>query len=271
MEFWVSSLNWEWSHVSLDRCPRPAIIFLQLYLETRDKEKPEQIKARQTGNVENFLVVYLNAVSPSSSIQRELRGAVNTVTIFDDTDDCLALINTVVNEHVILIVSDALGDPFVSTIQELDQVFTIYILCETDEQVEQWSTNQAKIRGIDTDVHQIIEQIRHDIDRYEQTLLTFTYSPLSTNSKDQTAFVQRELIKELLLNPDEMGSTKAEMIEFCRSEYRDNAEQLAMIEQFDREFDKDKPMALFNRQSFLSKVSRSSSRKKERKAFFSLI
>lgn len=223
--------------------------------------------------MENFLVLYLNTVFPSSSVQRELRAAVNAVKIFDDVDDCLALINAVVHEHVILIVSDALGDPFVSTIQELEQVFNIYILCETDEQIEQWSTNQAKIRGIDTDVHHIIEQIRHDIDRYEENLLTFTFRPVSTDVNEHTAFVQRELVKELLLNPDEMGSTKGEMIEFCRTEYQDNVEQLTLIEQFDREFDKEKPMSLFNRQSFLSKVSRSCSveRTKERKRSFSLI
>jgi hypothetical protein len=197
----------------------------------------------------------LDSSTPDISILEKFRGLINYLKIFDDADDCIAFINTISNEKVILIVSDALGDPVVSRIQDLQQLFAIYVLCQTEEQADGWSTNQPKIHGIYTDIHEILKQIKVDIEKDEENLLTFTHTLSTTNMKEEPFFLINQIMKEILLDPDEMNEAKKELIDFCQNEYKDNTEQLTSIEQFQNEYRKENLLQFYQKQNFLYKVS----------------
>jgi hypothetical protein len=221
------------------------------------------------GNVENFLLVYLDSLVPDDSVLVQFRGLVNYLKMFDDVDDCIAFINSISNEKVIFIVTDALGDPVVSRIQDLQQLFTIYILCQTEDQADSWSTNQPKIRGIYTDIDDIIEQIKHDIEKDEENLLTFTHTLATADIKGEPSFIINQIIKEILLDSDEMNDARKELIDFCRIEYKDNDEQLKSIQQFQNEYRKENVLQFFQKKYFLYKVSKSShSKTKTNISFF---
>ncbi len=224
---------------------------LHFYLETNTRKKLLNVTPRQTGNVENFLLVYLDSSAPDESILLKLRGLINCIKLFDDADDCIAFINTISNEKVILIVSDALGDPVVSRIQDLQQLFAVYVLCQTEEQADGWSTNQPKIRGINTDIDEILSQIKGDMENEEENMLTFTYSLPNANTKDEPSFVMNQIIKEILLDPDEMIEAKKELIDFCRNEYENNIEQLTYIQQFEDDYQKENILQFFQKQQRL--------------------
>ncbi len=230
-------------------------MFINLYLETHSRKKLINATPRQKGNVENFLLVYLDSTLPDNSLLIKFRGLVNYIKLFDDVDDCIAFINSILNEKVIFIVTDTLGDPVVSRIQDLQQLFAIYVLCETEEQADNWSTNQPKIRGISTDMNEILDQIKHDIENYEENFLTFTYSLSNSNPKDEPSFVINQIVKEILLDPDEMTEAKKELIDFCRNEYEDNDEQLKYIQQFENNYQKENILEFFKKDQFLYKVS----------------
>jgi hypothetical protein len=197
----------------------------------------------------------LDSSAPENSILTKLRGLVNYVKIVDDADDCIAFMNTISNEKIIFVVSDALGDPVVSRIQDLQQLFSIYVLCQTEQQADGWSTSQPKIRGIYTDIHEIIEQIKHDIEKDEDHRLTFTHTLTATKIKEEPFFIINQIIKEIVLDPDEMNEAKQELIDFCQAEYKDNTEQLTSIEQFENEYQKENVLQFFQKQTFLYKVS----------------
>ncbi|CAF1630017.1 unnamed protein product, partial [Adineta ricciae] len=144
--------------------------------QTSSRKKLANLIPRQVGNVENYLLVYLDLSPLDDSIALQLRGLINYLKAFDDPDDCVAFINTITNEKVIFIVTDALGDPVVSRIQDLQQIFAIYVLCQTEEQADNWSTNQPKIRGIYTDINEILVKVKHDIETDENNSLTFTHA-----------------------------------------------------------------------------------------------
>jgi len=197
----------------------------------------------------------LDSSLPDNSILIKFRGLVNYLKLFDDPDDCIAFINSISNEKVILIVSDALGDPVVSRIQDLQLLFAIYVLCQTEEQTESWSTNQPKIRGINTDINEILDQIKHDIEKDEENFLKFTYSLPNANIKEESSFVVNQIIKEILLDPDEMTEAKKELIDFCQIEYENNPEQLTYIQQFENDYQKENSLEFFQKHQFLYKVS----------------
>ena len=178
----------------------------------------------------------------------------NSLEIFVDADDCLALINSISTEKVLLIVSDELGEPVVSRVRDLQQVMRIYVLCQTEEQAENWSTDVAKIPEIYTDIDRIIEQIRADVlDEEKRTLSISLISP-RTNPKEEPAFLTQQLVKEILLDSDEMNEARQDLIDFVRKEYQGNDEQLRAIDAFEQDYQRDNPLQFYQPQSFLFKV-----------------
>ncbi|CAF2694528.1 unnamed protein product [Rotaria sp. Silwood2] len=227
---------------------------LGIVTQTSSRKQIIQSTPRLLGNVENFLLVYLNSSIPDNSLLIKFRSLVNYLKIFDDVDDCIAFINNISNEKIIFIVSDALGDPVVSRIQDLQQLFAIYVLCKTAKQVDNWSTNQPKIRGIYMNINEILEQIKNAIENDEENSLTFTHTLTTANTKSEPSFLKNQLIKEILLDSDEMNEAKNELIDFCRAEYVDNIEQLTYIQQFEDEYRKENILEFFRKEKFLYKM-----------------
>lgn len=196
----------------------------------------------------------MDSTKPGSSLIIRLRSLINYLKISDDVDDCIAFINNISNEKIIIIVSDTLGDSIVSRIFNHQQLFAVYIFCETKEQIDNWSRNESKIRGIHTDINQIIEQIKFDIENDEENLLTFTCMSTTANTKGGLSFIINQILKEILLDSDEMNEAKKELIDFSRSEYADNVEQLKFIQQFENGYRKDNILEFFRKEKFLYKV-----------------
>lgn len=205
---------------------------------------------------------------PDDCLQNKFRNLVNYIKLFDDSDDCIAFINSISNEKVIFIVSDSLGDPVVSRIQDLQQLFSIYVLCQTQEQADNWSTNQPKIHGINTNINEILQQIQNDIEIHEENFLTFTYSIINGNPKDEPLFIMNQIIKEILLDTDEMIEAKKELIDFSQNEYENNFEQLKFIEQFQDNYQKENILEFYQKKSFLYKVCFTKQRIDENSNFY---
>ena len=235
------------------------------YVETSSRKKIINTIPRQIGNVENFLIVYLDLLMPDNLFISKFRALVNYLKILDDVDDCIAFINSISNEKIIFIVTDALGEPVVSRIQNLQQLFAIYVLCQTKEQIDSWSRNQPKIRGIYTDFNQMLGRIKDDIEEDENNLLSFTYTLTTVNTKPEPLFLRNQIIKEILLDNDEMHDAKSELVDFCRIEYEDNVEQLSYIQQFEDEYRKENVLAFFRKEKFLYKVRRFENKQEKRK------
>lgn len=204
--------------------------------------------------MENFLLVYLDSTAPDESLLIKFRGLVNYFKTFDDPDDCIAFINSISTEKVILFVNDALGEPVVSRIQDLQQLFAIYVVCQTQEQADQWSENQPKIRGINTNINELLNRIQQDMEHDEGNLLTFTYSLPNADGKKDPSFVINQIIKDILLDSEEMIDAKKELLDFARMEYENNQQQLEFIQEFEENYDKDLPLQFFEKHRFLYKV-----------------
>ena len=184
----------------------------------------------------------------------QFRTMINFVEIFHDPNDCLAFINSIVNEKILLIVSDHLGHPFVSKVQDLQQVKKIYVLCENEDQIENWSTNQPKIAGIFINLENIIQSINNFIEKDEENLLSFSITSTNINQKEESDFLIHLILRDILLDQDEMNESKKELIDFVREEYKNNSEQLKMIELFQTNYQKENSLEFYHQKSFLFKV-----------------
>jgi len=225
-----------------------------LNLENNSRKKSFVWHPHQLGNVENNILVYLDDQIFDRTLLNQFRSLINSIEFFSDADDCIAFINTISNEKVYLIVNDRLGDPVVSKIQDLQQLAAIYVLCQTDEQMDNWSANQPKIRAIHTDIQQIFRQMKTDLDEDEDNCLTLTFSVANMNTKEEPLFVIQQILKEILLDQEDLNNAKQELIDFARKEYENNPEQLKFIDNFEENYDKENILQFFHRNQFIYKM-----------------
>jgi hypothetical protein len=227
-----------------------------LFLLEQQVERPEATMGsapRQRGNVEYFILVYLNSTYPHDLVIQRLRGLVNFSKIFDDVDDCVAFINSISNERVILILSTSFSNSILPRIDDLQQIFTIYILSENDDDEQILLKKQTKIKGLYTNINEIYRQISIDINVVTRDLIAYMNISPNSNTLDPT-FLYSKLISEIVLDAEETESAMKELINFSRQEYDGNEEELNRIEEFENDYQKDRAIWWFTRQCFLSKV-----------------
>ncbi len=227
--------------------------FLKFNLE-QQIEHPEATAGnapRQRGNVEYFILVYLNSTYPDDIIIKNLRGLVNFLKIFDDVDDCIAFINSISNEKVIFITSDFFSSSILGRIEDLQQIFTIYILSENEEYQQ---NQQSKIKGFYKDINEIYQQMSIDINLITRDLIAYMNISSNSNTLDPM-FIYSYLISEIILDTEETECAMKELINFCRQEYDGNQIELSIIDEFENEYQKHRAVWWFTRQCFLSKVN----------------
>ncbi len=76
-----------------------------------------------------------------------------------------------------------------------------------------------------------------------------------------------QILKEVLLDPDETTDARKESIDFARTDYENNQEQLEYIQQLEENYWKENTFEYFQQKQFLYKVNRRSSF--ENKSLFS--
>ena len=212
---------------------------------------------RERGNVEYFILVYLHSTYPDQIVIKHLRGLVNFLKIFDDIDDCMALINNISNEKVIVITSNSFIDELRPKIEDLQQTLAIYVLSDTDEDPQNSppaNDQPSKVKGFYRDINEIYQQMNADINTVSRDLVS--YVNITSNSETlEPMFIYTYLLGEIILDSEETENAMKELIQFSRQEYQDNEEELARIEEFENDYQKARAIWWFTRQCFLSKVN----------------
>ncbi|CAF1182382.1 unnamed protein product [Adineta steineri] len=225
-------------------------------LRQQQIERPEvtsDISIRERGNVEHFALIYLHSSSPAEKVIKQLRNLVNFVKIFNDTDDCVAFINSISYEKIILIISNLFSHSILPRIQELQQIFTIYILHDTNDNDIEFTSTKSKIQGFYTNINDIYEDIRNSINKISRDLMI--YLSISSNAVVlDPMFVYFQLLTEIILNKNEVTYGIKELIDFSRQEYAENDEELKIINEFEKSYQKSQAIYWFSRKCFLSKM-----------------
>lgn len=184
----------------------------------------------------------------------------NFLKIFDDIDDCMAFINNISNEKVIIVTSNSFANEILPKIEDLQQILTIYTLLDNEEDepnplpVDQ----QSKVKGFYRDINEMYQQMQVDINVVSRDLIS--YVNVSTNSNTlEPMLICTYLINEIILDSEETENALKELVQFSRQEYDGNEEELARIEEFENDYQKNRAIWWFTRQCFLSKVDSSHS------------
>jgi hypothetical protein len=194
-------------------------LFISLEQQVERPEVSSGIPPREKGNVEHFILVYLNSSYPDESTTKHLRHLVNLLKFFNDIDDCVAFINSISHERILLILSSSYVNSILPRIEELQQIFKIYILSDDAEE----SSSSSKIQGTYSNINDIYKQISNDINKITRDLIIFLNSSPKAVTL-QSVFIHFHLLIELILDKTGIKDNYKELIDFSRQHYDGNDE-----------------------------------------------
>ena len=208
---------------------------------------------REKGNVEWFNLIYLYSSTPDPSIVQNMRRFMNIINVFDDTDDCIACINSSSKQKIVLIVSDNFCGSLLPRIENISHILSIYILSENPDESLSYSSTQ--IRGVFRSIDDIYEMISDDVSPMNSDILLF--QPVYDNGTTINAtFLFFQLLGDIILDSNETENASQELIHFAPQEYHGNTHELAQIEDFEKSYKNTEAMSWLSRQCFLLKVKK---------------
>ncbi|CAF2944381.1 unnamed protein product [Rotaria sp. Silwood2] len=221
-------------------------------------------------NINNFgrySIIWLdNSINSQNNIdtRKKIQSSINYLQIFEKLDECKKYIQSVSSKHrIILIVSDYFGQQLIPEIQDLPQIFSIYIFCANEQCHYQWSKQYQKVKSVHNQLDDVINRIRSDQSRRRQDKpdepLSISICNSNKNSEKSTTeldgqFVQSQLLIACLLKMKTTSTDKNEFISECRKTYKDNKAQLIYIDEFEREYEPEYALWWYTRETFLYRL-----------------
>jgi tetratricopeptide (TPR) repeat protein len=215
-------------------------------------------------STETFVIIWLDPNITLSNKDIEnlidyLQCIVNSVKIFTDIDQSIDYLSEMINEKVLMIVSGSIGQYIIPLIYEFNQLVSIYIFCENKSKHELWTSKINKIKGIFTQIEELCDKLRIDIQYLENNFIPITViSPSSINNLNQLdcSFMYSQSLIEIILENqlNKQENEKKEFIDFCRINYLENKLELKLIDEFDRNYPLPSPIWWYTRPCFLYEI-----------------
>lgn len=188
-------------------------------------------------NHDDFIVVW---ASPNP-IPPRLKNLSDYLQTYDSNESCIQYITQVKSDRKILLVSTDLKS--VLRFEDFPQIQFIYVLQKEEKNIEITKNDHLKFIGIFKDQDELIDRLRKDIVLTYRNELPISISSLNeitterylTNLHGNTLmFLWDQLFNYYLIKFPKvnMDQLKANMLEQCRFEYRDNQRALEKIADF---------------------------------------
>ncbi|CAF1269285.1 unnamed protein product [Adineta steineri] len=216
-------------------------------------------------NLEDFFLVWLDAnvnnLKMNIDVQQQLRKCIRNPQTFDDINKCELYIRFVpVDQRVVLIVNNNLGQEIVPRIHQLQQVSSIYLYDTNQEAKEEWTKDYVKIKGVIKELDVLIAQIQMDhsrrgIKKVDEPLVFNIFNMSSTSEQSTTGlngqFVHSQLLIDCLLRLKAIPTDKDELISLSEKQFKDNKTELAILHEFQENYSPDRALWWYTRESFL--------------------
>ena len=189
----------------------------------------------------------------------QLRTTVHQIDLFTQIDQCLQFLHKVKNEQVLIITSGSLGPKLSEKTHHLRQVVAIYIFCGNPDRHRSWATKWSKIRGVYNRIKPICEALQKAVKQTNEDLTPMSFITRSANSEGgstdnlnrlEPSFMYTTLFKRILLNMEHTDDERKAIVKFCRTQYADQPKELALVEEFNRDYRPDRAIWWYTRHGF---------------------
>lgn len=217
--------------------------------------------------IQNYLLVWLDEDIDDRNIDQsinQLKTIVNTVELFDDTDQSIDFITDVKQEQVLMILSDQLAPNLLPLIHNINQINSIYIYSTNKSRNEQKTTKWKKLKGIFNDIPSLCQMIGEDAKKYDHDSISISFVSLNNSKESEqnldqldSTFMYTQILKEILLSINYNEQHIKDFTNYYRENFIDNPSQLNSIEEFEKNYGDHCPIWWYTHQySFYSILNR---------------
>ncbi|CAF3959488.1 unnamed protein product [Rotaria sp. Silwood1] len=184
--------------------------------------------------IQNFILIWLHSEIEEINDNEihnsitELRRIVNTVIRFTDIDECIDAITNIEDEKVLMIISHESDENIVS-VKKLTQ---------------QWS----KVKDIFSSISSIGGALKQDSQKCDHdsmpiSIISTHIEKLNENlNQFETTFMYTQILKEILLTINFNQQHLEDFTNYCRENFVDNAVQLKIIKEFEKDYSNHSPI-----------------------------
>ncbi|CAF2447225.1 unnamed protein product [Rotaria sp. Silwood2] len=190
-------------------------------------------------------------------------GIVDSIEIFSDPDTCVDFLTDRDNnkERISLVLSESFGENIVPLIHEIAQLHSIYVY-DTDESKKiSWIFAYKKVQNqVWNNFQSISDHLKSETTEQPKESVAISVvssSEIAAGTRQDPSFMYSQLLNEILLKQSMIDSelfTRLEMINFCRTLYKNNDSELRIIDEFDQEFSDELAITWYTRECFLHKI-----------------
>ncbi|CAF1180695.1 unnamed protein product [Adineta steineri] len=201
--------------------------------------------------LETFILVWLDLKVDNSeqnqTLQKRLRQYTTSLVTFNDLELCEQWIKTRLNdEKILFIVSGALGRKILPNIHQVKSIIAIYVFCLRPQYHITWTKDYSKIRAVISEPNTLLQHISNDLIYFEnienlKTIQIFTdHHRTRVVNSEIAPFIWYQLFLEILLSSSYLQSSASstELIQILRQYSLNEKENLNLIEEFERTYDK---------------------------------
>ncbi|CAF3367470.1 unnamed protein product [Rotaria socialis] len=205
-------------------------------------------KPQDDSSLEIYSLIWLNPSFHDSEeivkAQKKLRSSINHLNIFENSYECEEYIrsaNSTCNRFIIII-NDELARQIIPRIQQLQQVYSIYIHCLDKQTNLPWSQQYLKIKCVSAQLDILVTRIQTD-HRIDDSFPVVIYK---TNEL-HFHFIHSQLLFDCLLRMN--SSNKNKFISLCKNEY-----ELDIIHNFENNYSPSQSLSWYTRKSFIYRI-----------------
>jgi hypothetical protein len=225
-------------------------------LETLGNEVDTSLNSTLHDVVQNFVLIWLDSSidEPDENYKHfiiQLRRIVNTIDTFTEPEKCIRYLEKIKYESVFMIVSGALGHLIVPDIHKLFHLDSVYIFCQNKLKHEEWAKDWSKVKGVFTQISEICTALKQNTQQCDHDSISVTITSGDVNCLEPS-FMYTQLLKETLIEmPHDDDKAKKELADFCRQKYKENADALEIIDEFEEDYNKNSAIRWYTRASFV--------------------
>ena len=189
-----------------------------------------------------------------------LREIICHVNRFTHIDDCLPFLENIRNEPALIFISESVDQQqLVQQIHDLPQVEAIFILSDHPDEQQSWASHWSKIRGVHNQVEPICDVLQEAVTKTNENLTPISFvtkteadreGPTVDLNRLDPSFMYTTLFKRILLDMEHQPDARQAIVNFCRTHYAGNSNQLKIVEEFNRDYRPEKAIWWYTRQCF---------------------
>ncbi len=220
------------------------------------------LSLKTENNLVDFIFVFIDTLMEKNNdcqvLISDLQSIINgTVYSFNSLDSSLKFIQANEDVKIFLIISGSFGETHSHYFVELPQIECIYVFCHDCPKHKNWAHTVQKIRGVFEDKGQLLTTVYDDVKHFTSRW-SFDESSFQKASTNDGRWYQ--LFIKVLIHKPRTENTLKEMLNECRSFFRQNMAMLKKIDDFEKNYIAGQAIKYYCEDSFVYRIINSALR-----------